>query len=86
MTPEKKQQENSVIRRERNGTHTYNTRSKVNHVTKFKNITQMFKKDMTEKSTTHICPNYISKTKTKKYAGTVELVAHHITCETTRKS
>ena len=39
VTPEEKQQENSVIRRARKGTHRYITRSKVHHVTTFKNTT-----------------------------------------------
>ena len=47
VNPEKKQQEKSVIIRARKFTHKYNTRSKVNHVTAFKNTPQMFKKDMT---------------------------------------
>ena len=51
---EKKQQEESVLRRARTGTHKYNTRSKLNHVTTFNNTPQMFKKDMTDTSTTHI--------------------------------
>ena len=45
----------------------------------------LFKKDMTYTSTTHIGSDYISKTDPKKYTIKVELVAHHITCETTRK-
>ena len=61
MTPEKKQQEKSVIRRARTGTHKYNTRSKVNHVTTFKNTPQMLKKYMTDTSTTHIGSDYIAK-------------------------
>ena len=61
-TPEKKQKEMGVIRRERKGTHKYSTRSKVNHVTTFKNTPQMFKNDMTDKSTTHVGSYYIYKT------------------------
>ena len=82
MIPEKKQ-EYSNTRRARKGTHKYNTRSKVNHVTTFKNAPQMFKRDMTDTSTTHIVSYYISKTTPKKDTITVEPVAHHITCETT---
>ena len=56
----------SVIIRSRKGTHKYNTRSKVNHVITFKNTPQIFKKDMTDTSTTHIGSYYISKTEPKK--------------------
>ena len=54
VIPEKKQQEKSDIKISRKGTHEYNNRSKVNHVTTFKNTPQIFKKDMTDKSTRHI--------------------------------
>ena len=54
VIPENKQQENSDIRRSRKGTHKYNTKSKVNHVTTFKNTTKVFKKYMTDTSRTHI--------------------------------
>ena len=84
--PRLKKQENSVIKRARKGTHKYNTRSKVNHVTTFKNTPQMFKKDMKNTSTTHIESEYIAKTDPKKGTITVEPVSHHITCETTGKS
>ena len=40
----------------------YNTRSKVNHVTAFKNTPQMFKKYMTDTSKTHIVSDYIDHT------------------------
>ena len=53
-TPEKKQQGKSHIIRTRKYTHNYNTRSRVNHVTTFKNTPQMFKNDLTDTSTTHI--------------------------------
>ena len=66
VTQEKKQQEKSVIRRARKGTNKYNTRSKVNRVTTFKNTPQMFKKDTTDTSTTHIGSYYISETDPKK--------------------
>ena len=75
----------SVIIRARKGTHKYNNRSKVNHVTTFKNTPQMFKKYMTDTSTTSIVSDYISKTPPSKDTITVEPVEHHITCETTRK-
>ena len=84
VIPEKKQ-ENSDIRRAIKGTHKYNTRSKVNHVTTFKNTPQMFKKYMTDTSTTHIGSDYIAKTYPKKDTITVKPVAHHITCEITGK-
>ena len=41
---EGKQNKKIDIRRTRKGTHKYNTRSRVNHVTTFKNAPQMFKK------------------------------------------
>ena len=48
------EQGKSNIRRARKGTDKYNTRSKVNHVTTFKNTPQMFRNYITEKSTAHI--------------------------------
>ena len=45
----------------------------------------MFKKDMTDTSTTHKISDYIDHTDPKKDTITVEPVAHHITCETTGK-
>ena len=45
----------------------------------------MFEKDMIYTSTTHICSYYIAKTYPKKDTITVEPVANHITCETTRE-
>ena len=83
VTPKGKQQGESDTRRARKGTHKYNTRSRVNHGTTFKNTPQMFKKYMTETSTTHIGSDYIAHTYPKKYTITVEPVAHHINCETT---
>ena len=53
VNPEKKQQGKNAIKRARKGTHKNNTKSKVNHVTTFKNTPQMFKKDMTDTSTIH---------------------------------
>ena len=84
VIPEIKQGKND-IRRERKGTQKYNTRSKVNHVTTFKNTLQILKKDMADTSTTHIVSDYISKTYPQKYTITAEPVSHHITCETTGK-
>ena len=66
VIPEVKKTGNSEIRRARKGTHKYNTRSKVNHVIIFKKTPQMFKKDMTDTSTTYIGSDYISKTDPKK--------------------
>ena len=40
---------------------------------------------MTDKSTTHIVSEYISKIDPKKDTISVEPVAHHITCEITGK-
>ena len=70
----------------RKGTHKYNTRSRVNHVTTFKNTPQMFKNDMTYTSTTNIVSDYIAHTYAKKDTIKVEPVAHPINCETTGKS
>ena len=82
VNPEKKK-ENSVIRKARKGTHKYNTRYKVNHVTTFKNTPQMFKNDMADTSTTHIGSDYITKTDPKKDTIIVEPVEHQIARETT---
>ena len=48
------------------GTHEYNTRSRVNHVSTFKNTPKMFKMDMIDTSKTHIGSDYISNTDPKK--------------------
>ena len=40
---------------------------------------------MLDISTTHIGSNYIAKTDPKKDTVTVEPVAYHITCETTKR-
>ena len=66
VTPEEEQQEKSDTRRARKGTHRYNTRSTVNHVTTFKNTPQNFKKDKTETSTTHIGSDYMAHKQPKK--------------------
>ena len=84
--PIEKQQEKRVARRAIKGTHKYNTRSKVKHVTTFQNTPQMFKNDMTDTSTTHIGSDCIVRTDSKKDTITVEPISHHITCETTGKS
>ena len=75
--------EKSYIGKAIKGTHKYNTRSRVNHVTTFKNTPQMFRKDIIDTSTTHIGSEYIAHTYPKKDTITVEPVGHHITCETT---
>ena len=62
VIPDGKQQGKRDIRRARKGTHKYNTRSRVNHVTTFKNTPQNFKKDMIDTSTTHIGSDYIDHT------------------------
>ena len=54
VIPEGKQQGKSDITRSKESTHKYNTRFRVNHVTTFKNIPQMFQKVTTDTSTTHI--------------------------------
>ena len=81
-----KQQGKIHIRRARKGTHKYNTRSRVNHVTTFKNTPQIFKKDMKDTSTTHIGSDYIVHADPEKDTITVEPVSHHITCKITGKS
>ena len=54
-------------------------------MTTFNNTPQIFKKDITDTSTTHIGSDYIDKIDPTKDTITVESVAHHITCETTEK-
>ena len=54
VIPKGKQQGKSNIIRAIKVTHKYNTRYRVNQVTTFKNTPQMFKKDMTETSRTHL--------------------------------
>ena len=44
----------SDIRRAKKGTHKYNTRSGVNHVTTVKNPPKTFKMDVTDTAKTHI--------------------------------
>ena len=83
MIPEIEKQESSDIRRARKCTHKYNTSSKVNHVTTFKDTPQIFKTDMADTSATHIGSDYMAKTDPQNNTITVEPVAHHITCETT---
>ena len=73
------------IKRARKGTHKYNTRSRVNHVTTFKNSPKMFEMDVTVTENSHIVSEYISHTDSKKDTITVQLLAHHIHCETTGK-
>ena len=45
----------------------------------------MFKKDITDTSTTQLGSDYIAKKCPKQYTNTVELVAYHITFETSGK-
>ena len=59
--PREKKQEKSVIGRARKGAHKYNARSRVNNVTTFKNTPQIFKRGMTDTSTTYIGSDYIDK-------------------------
>ena len=65
MILEKKPKEKSDIRRSRKGTHNYNNRSKVNHVTPFKNKPLMFKRETKDTSTAHIGSDYIDHTEPK---------------------
>ena len=58
MIPEVEKPQINDIRMDRNGPHTYNTRlntNRVNHATTFKTAPNMFKMDVLEKKTTHIC-------------------------------
>ena len=75
----------SHIKRTRKGTHKYNTKSRLNHVTTFKNTPQMFKNYMTDTSITHTGSDCIDHIDPPKYTITVEPTAHHITYETTGK-
>ena len=86
VIPEGEQQGKIDIRRGRKVTNKYNTRSKLNYLTISNNTPQLFKKDMTYTSTTHIGSYYIDHTNSKKYTITVEPVSYHIICETTEKS
>ena len=70
----------------RKGTNKHNTRSRVNHVTKFKNTPKMFKMDTTDTSKTHIGTYYISHTDPKQDTIIVDTLANHINCETTEKT
>ena len=69
----------------RKGTHNYNTSSRVNHVTTFKNTPKIFQMDMTDTAKTYIGSYYIAHTYPKKDTITVEPLEHHINCETTGK-
>ena len=78
VIPEGKQLGKSNIIRARKGTHKYNTKSKVNHVTTFKNTPQMLKKDITDTSTTQIGSYYITKTDPKKiYNHSIISITQH---------
>ena len=85
MLPEVEKQGKSDIRRARKGTHKYNTRLRVNHVTTFNNTPKMFKMDTADTSKTHIGSYYIAHTESKKDTIAVEPLANHINCETTGK-
>ena len=65
ITEERKQGKIDIIRAIK-GTHKYNTRSRVNHVTTFKNTPKIFKMDMTDTAKTHIGSDYISHIDPKK--------------------
>ena len=67
-------------------TQKYNTRSRVNHVTTFKNTPKMFKMYTEDTSKTHIGTYYISQTDPKKDTITVEPLENHINYETTEKN
>ena len=54
VIPEEEKHEKSGIKRARKGTHKYNTRSRVNYVTTFKNLPKMFKMDVTDTEKPHI--------------------------------
>ena len=53
VIPEEGKKETSDTRRSRKGTHKYNTRSRVNHVTISKNSHKMFKMDVTDIAKAH---------------------------------
>ena len=54
-------------------------------MTTLKNSPKIFKKDVTDTSTTHIGSDYIAHKDPPKYTIKVEPLVHHITCETTGK-
>ena len=61
VIPEVEKHGKSDIRMARKGTHKYNTRSRVNHVTTFKNTPKTFKMDTTGTSKTYIGTDYIAQ-------------------------
>ena len=85
MIPEVEKQKKSEIIMARKGAHKYNIRSRVNHVTTFKNTPKVFKMDTTDSSKTHIGLEYIAHIDSKKGKNTVKPLANHIDCETTEK-
>ena len=69
-------------------THHFNTRSitkRVNHVTTFKNTSNMFKMDAEETLKTYIVTDYIVHTKPKNDTIKMEAIANHMNCETNGK-
>ena len=85
VIPEVGKMQINDIRMDRNGPHNYNTRSgtkRVNHVTTFKTVPNMFKMDAEKNYNTyrHILP-FSHRPPPKKI--TVEPLANHINYETT---
>ena len=62
----------------RKGTHNYNTRSRVNHVTTFNHIPKMFKMYTTDTSKTHIGLDNIDHTDLPKRTIKVEPLSNRI--------
>ena len=88
MIPEKEKPQRNDIKMDRNGPHKYNTGSstkKVNHVTTFKTVPNMFKMDAAEKMTTHKGTYYLTNIDPRKDTITVEQLSNHINFKTTGK-
>ena len=86
VVPEVKKTEINDIKMYRYGPHKYNTRSSTNrveHVTTFKIIPNIFKIHAEEKISTHIGTYDLAHIDPKKYTITVEPLANHINCENT---
>ena len=77
----KKKQEKIYIIMVIKVTHKYNTISRFNHVTVFKNSPKLFKMVVIDAANAHIGSDYISHTDPKK----MEPLEHHIHCETAGK-
>ena len=78
VIPEVEKHGKSDIRMARKGTHKYNTRSRVNHVTTFNHIPKMFKMYTTDTSKTHIGLDNIDHTDLPKLTIKVEPLSNRI--------